>query len=373
MSIEELTSEIKECLDNIPPILPIKIFRKDYERNMFVLTIPKQINPLQAETVLRYLVKHALEEYFDEIWLEIEMRVNNIKIRPDVMLKSEGFNVVFEAKRRWYSFPDGKEYKNPKKIVVYPETVNLLYEVSYLRIDDLKLVEAGYPRIWDDNLRNSFKWSDSALIIIDRIGRYLYDYAKGGVIEVKPAKPLASSLRRISISRRRNFWHDYYAYLVWRHYFKQGYIVACDVQLEGSKKYAYRITRVPFGPEGYTIKRVSKGHFRIDLTVAPAEDFTPIIGIEVKTNNDFKSDKLAQIKDQLMSYLTSGDIEHIYLAVPSSSIDKAEDLLSDLDRIGLLEIAENGNVREIIKADKIPLTSIIEYESVVYPPHDYSL
>ena len=69
------------------------------------------------------------------------------------------------------------------------------------------------------------------------------------------------------------------------------------------------------------------------------------------------------MRDQLNSYLNSGNITHLYIAVPSKLENRIKALINqqtltnkaDLTSIGIILVNENGTINKVKKAKRQPL------------------
>lgn len=118
-------------------------------------------------------------------------------------------------------------------------------------------------------------------------------------------------------------------------------------------------------PEGHipNVKDSDQPHRPIDLItfegsydpsdVVTAPESNEILGIEAKGES---SSALSRVNEQLSEYLMTSTLSRLYLAVPVSMSDRATERLSennDLLQVGLLTVAEDGNVETQKEAQKL--------------------
>jgi len=148
--------------------------------------------------------------------------------------------------------------------------------------------------------------------------------------------------------------------------------VAAECELPGATTIETKYVRreVSYGavnlPEDVP-QRVHKGHNTPDITAMPESDINEtntsrleIIGVECKAS--INKDKLSK---QLESYLNSGDLSELYLAIPQDEKleNRANKLLTqrhldekeDLTSVGILSIGTNGEIEEIKEAQELEM------------------
>jgi len=157
---------------------------------------------------------------------------------------------------------------------------------------------------------------------------------------------------------------------VWKHFKDLEYIVVAERKLPGATIAVIKsiIRKGRFGIPIQVRQRFYKayrGHNKPDITAMPKPSVNEtnlsklkIMGVECKAS--INKDKLSK---QLESYLKSGDLSELYLAIPQVLESRAKKLLTqqrldtkeDLTSVGILSVNDKGEVEEIKEAMELEM------------------
>lgn len=174
---------------------------------------------------------------------------------------------------------------------------------------------------------------------------------------------------------------EFVKYYVWKYFRNQGYTIAAEAPLDyashsedsitfygvaATEEYAdlYQYMGGELRKNVRANHRNSKsGHYRIDFVARMLSktdsNNEELIGIECKKKAfDARDPKVAE---QLLSYLNSGQLSRLYLAIHENSIEETQQYLLEANPeleefLGILSVSNSGDVLIRREAHKIPVT-----------------
>ena len=401
--------EIEDALEmrETPALLEPSLFRDTNK-----ISLPYQVNPL-TEDNLKNALWYVLEgfEVYGEVNLgkgygRIDLLCDNSSVRAGSgVMVSSGIRVGVECKNNFMNIR--------KKDLNYAKSpvINALYFASFavwgyeFSLDYLEAKIKGRKTVlqlsrWIDFGKRSIEMREGNfedVVHMHRVGsdkykkemenqlKSLREKYRGG-IDIPPyGIILYNPLGEMLVSGAQELIHytsppakekikpakeAFIKYSVWKHFKDLEYIVAAECELPGATtietKYVSR--EVSYGAINLpreVPQRFHKGQNTIDITAMPkscVNDTNPsklkIMGVECKAS--INKDKLSK---QLESYLKSGDLSELYLAIPQVLESRAKKLLmqqrldkkEDLASVGILSVDDNGEIEEIKEAKELEM------------------
>jgi len=359
-----------------------------------IISLPIQVDPLTEDNLnnamLYTFLKGNIEAY-------PECKLADIGGRIDIIAKSFGCSVGIECKEKLSNMGEKDHlYSNS-------EVLNALYFASFaigdyeLELDNFESTLRGtesamqllsqyefakraiqmrgksLEEVVDAMRTKEINYEERAKIV--KSLREKYEFGLGrealceiGVILYNPlgkvwiAKRAEALPRRYVRKKHQPTKEAFIKFSVWRYFKDQGYIVASECNLPNAKRRESRY--IP--PKVYQIgeyvkvryghkRAVYTGHNRIDITAMPRKNVNSmrpqIIGVECKPSAS--KTHLSKLKEQLLDYKYSGDLSHIYVAIPDKHYKPLLEFLckSGFDDIGVLRVNTNGSVEKIKEAE----------------------
>jgi hypothetical protein len=374
------------------------------------ISLPRQVNPL-TEDNLRNALWYALEEF--EVYGEVNLGEGFGRI--DLLCDDSGVRVGIECKDEFLKNIGKKDFDYARS-----SALNALYFASFAIGDyefSLDYIEAmimdkepiletlrKYTFIKEADKMRGRTYEDVIYHLVGEASeehqkerenllkrlRVKYrngidmplPYEKIGIILYNPLGEMwiangAKLLGNGTLPSYSPTKEAFIKYSVWKYFKNMNYIVATECELPRAVGFEARNikrktrevggARLPPGMyvNGYVSTTVHTGHNTIDITAMPRSNLNEtdpskleITGIECKAA--INKDKLSK---QLESYLKSGDLSELYLAIPQELEYRANKLLTqryldekeDLTSVGILSVGANGEVEEIKEAKKLEM------------------
>ncbi|HIH96641.1 MAG TPA: hypothetical protein HA348_04070, partial [Thermoplasmata archaeon] len=358
----EDTFEMREA----PALLEPSLFRDTNK-----ISVPVQVNPL-TEDNLKNALWYALEEF--EVYGEVDLGKGFGRI--DLLCDNSGVRVGIECKDKFLKNIGKKDFDYANSPVL-----DALYFASFAVGDyewSLDYIEAkimGREPILETLRKYTFmkeqhKMRDHTYeeVIYHTVGKGPEEHQKEKEIQLKKRRvkyregidippygvilynPLgeiwvaggAKLLGNGTLPSYSPTKEAFINFSVWKHFKNMNYIVATECELPRAVGFEERDikrktrevgwARLPPGMyvNGYVSTIVHTGHNTIDITAMPKSNRNEtdsskleIVGIECKAS--INKDKLSK---QLESYLNSGDLSELYLAIPQKLENRAIKLLT---------------------------------------------
>jgi hypothetical protein len=400
--------EIEDALElrEVPALLELSLFQDTNK-----ISLPEQVNPL-TEDNLKNALWYALGEF--EVYGEVNLGEGYGRI--DLLCDNSDVRVGIECKEEFLKSIGKKDFDYASSSVL-----DALYFASFgigdyeFSLDYIEAKIMGKEPILEKIGKKIFEEKAvstkgmegfkrglpiTAGIIKERDDKYQSEkkkwleehrtkYREGinippyGVILYNPLGEMwvangAKLLGKGSLPSYSPTKEAFIKYSVWKYFKNMNYIVATESELPRAVRFEGRNikrktrevmggARLPPGMyiNGYVSTTIHTGHNTIDITAMPkscVNETNPskleITGIECKAA--INKDKLSK---QLESYLKSGDLSELYLAIPQELENRAIKLLTQryldekesLTSVGILSVGANGEVEEKKEAKELEM------------------
>jgi len=331
----KLFNIVEKALAQPMPLIEPELFNKGS------LILPAQVNPMDHECNLKYVIAATLEKN-GQVWTEAKFK--EISKKPiDVLarLKDEdenSFQIAIEVKKEAGEFNEKikERFLELRKI----KEINLLYCAAFSKMSSPQMRK--YENEHTFYLQNIKSYTD-----------FIYENSlESGVLFYHPLGKIdiEKHPRNINLENELTYKHELneerIKYMLWKYFKNKKYIVATESKLPSISEFQKRRDAKVARKHIILYDKIDSKIPRLDLTIMNKKfvnKLNPIIeGIEVKHNF---LDKTKIIKN-LKRYAESRDISKLYLACHESKINEAKEILYSSGlryKIGLYVIYTDGN------------------------------
>lgn len=402
-------ADMEDIIKNAPPILDKSLFDS---KNL--IKLPAQLD-LFTEANLKFTLWYALEKEFTtqgevklgneigiidlvceipfekpvyKVGIECKTSLDSKNLSQiDVYENSGKLNTIYLASfavgnyEEWlYLFlPGGKDYESGaslKQLEHRLEFSKNSYEkfgqTGTVRLSDGRVIsKIAYDKMIDalakkeecrakneEHLKQVRKTFDCAELMIP-CGFILYNPL--GEVCIKSNEILYQ--KRLPYSLPRN--ESSIQYACWKYLKNNDYLVSAESKLHSATRIETKQMkkRDKFGVPRHHYQDFITGTNRPDIIALPEQSLNSedamkpnILGIECKYDNI----NIKDLADKLKSYLNSGDLSCLYVAIPAekpAELETVESLVSqnDFQRVGILTVDMHGELTRIKEAEKIEI------------------